>query len=112
METHLFRIAQEALTNVARHAGATLVKLELHQSGDRVRLVVEDNGRGLGEGGAGLPARPSLGMIGMRARAQEIQGELRLSRPPRGGLRIEVEAPLPPPREEQVAKEDTHPVGR
>jgi signal transduction histidine kinase len=66
-ETHLFRIAQEALTNVARHSGARHVEVKLASSGDEIRLSIQDDGRGL----APTPANPrGLGMIGMRARAQ------------------------------------------
>ena len=50
-------------------------------------------------------------MIGMRARAQEIGGELRLSTPPQGGLRIEVQVPLRERQEDQFEQEDTHIVG-
>ncbi len=73
-ETHLFRIVQEALTNVARHSGATRVTIELASSGDRVHLTVKDNGQGLtGNGAAGL------GLVGMRARAQSVGGELAIN---------------------------------
>ena len=111
-ETHLFRIAQEALTNVARHSGASVVRLDLHRLGDRLQMVLEDNGRGLREGSAPTPARPSLGMIGMRARAEEIGGEFRLTTPPQTGLRIEVEVPLPGARETNVEQENTYPASR
>ncbi len=93
-ETHLFRIAQEALTNVARHSGATMVRIDLHRSGNLVQMVIEDNGRGLQESPSG-PRPPSLGMIGMRARALESGGEFRLTTPPKAGVRLEVEVPLP-----------------
>src|SRR5207253_1634493 len=52
-ETQLFRIAQEALTNVARHANATLVRLELRRSGDALVLTVSDNGKGLSDAKTG-----------------------------------------------------------
>ena len=112
VETHLFRIAQEALTNVARHAGATEVRVDLHRSGNCLQLVLEDNGRGLRDHDGLTPPRPSLGMIGMRARAEEIQGELRFTAPPRGGLRIEVEVPLSAAKEKDAKQENPHPVGR
>jgi signal transduction histidine kinase len=90
LETHLFRIAQEALTNIARHSGATHAWVRFEVSERVVRLTVEDDGRGLG------PVRsshPSLGMVGMRARAREVAGELRVENRVKHGLRIQVEAP-------------------
>lgn len=105
-ETHLFRIAQEGLTNVARHSGATWTTVELHPEGDRVRLSIEDNGRGMREGQQ--PSQPSLGLTGMRARTHEIGGELRLSKPDGGGLRIEVDVPLRALKEDDAKQEDSH----
>ncbi|MEZ5352492.1 MAG: sensor histidine kinase [Bryobacteraceae bacterium] len=91
-ETHLFRIAQEALTNIARHAEATHATVALDVSGRTVRLDITDNGRGLapdaGEKG------PSLGMVGMRARARQLNGELVVENRKEGGLRLRVEVPL------------------
>lgn len=89
-ETHLFRIAQEALTNVARHSGASVVRAELVLEDDgHVRMAIEDNGRGL----RGLESQPSIGLIGMRARAREIGASLRFDVPAGGGLRVEVAVP-------------------
>jgi signal transduction histidine kinase len=93
-ETHLFRIAQEALTNVARHSGATRVKVELHASNDDIRLTIIDNGKGLSSVGSGAP---SLGMSGMRARARAVGGTFRVSAPRDGGLKLEAAVPLPAP---------------
>jgi signal transduction histidine kinase len=109
VETHLFRIVQEALTNVARHSGASLVRLDLNRFGSRLQMVIEDDGLGLTQGTA---HRASLGMIGMRARAQEVGGVLRLTAPPQTGLRIEVEVPLPSGEErDDVKQENAHSVG-
>ena len=63
-ETHLFRIVQEALTNVARHSGATRVTIELARNGDRVHLTVKDNGHGFqGNGcvGSGIGGHAGAG---------------------------------------------------
>lgn len=89
-ETQLFRIAQEALTNVARHSGATEVTVRLDTSGDRVLLRIEDNGRGMPEV---VQKLPSLGLVGMRARARHVGGEFKTMNRKQGGLRIEVQAP-------------------
>lgn len=89
-ETHFFRIAQEALTNIARHSGATTATVRLDTSGDRVLLRIEDNGRGLPKDAQN---RPSLGMVGMRARARHVGGEFSISNRSKGGVRLEVQAP-------------------
>lgn len=89
-ETQLFRIAQEALTNVARHSGATKVIMRLDTNGDRVLLRIDDNGRGLP---SEVQKMPSLGMVGMRARARHAGGELTATNRTGGGLRLEVQAP-------------------
>jgi signal transduction histidine kinase len=91
-ETHLFRIVQEALTNIARHSEATRAWVSLEVLGDRVRLEVADNGRGLRLGAGERTA--SLGMVGMRARARQLGGELTVENRKEGGLRVRVEVPL------------------
>ena len=90
-ETHLFRIAQEALTNVARHAGARRVTVKLTAEKGQLRLSVEDDGKGL----AGTPAEGrGMGMIGMRARARIAGGELTERSRPGQGVLIEVRLPI------------------
>jgi signal transduction histidine kinase len=97
-ETHLFRIAQEALTNVARHSGATRVAVELESSGDEIRLTVHDDGRGLSSDSASevrQAGRPGpLGMIGMRARARSAGGDVTVRSRPGEGVVIEVRVPI------------------
>jgi signal transduction histidine kinase len=88
-ETHLFRIVQEALTNVARHAGATQVTIDVEQIEGTIRLRLADNGRGLG-----ADRRNGMGLSGMRARARSAGGELTLKSEPGGGVTIEVWAPV------------------
>ena len=91
-ETHLFRIAQEALTNVARHAAAHQVTVKLTAEKGQLRLSVEDDGKGL----AGTPAEGrGMGMIGMRARARIAGGELTERSQPGQGVLIEVRLPIP-----------------
>jgi signal transduction histidine kinase len=91
-ETHLFRIAQEALTNIARHAEATRVVIQLALEDKNIRLSIIDDGKGLP---AEPPASaPSLGMVGMRARARQCGGELNVSATQPHGLRIEAVVPL------------------
>jgi signal transduction histidine kinase len=96
-ETHLFRIAQEALTNVARQSKASTVKIALHRLGENLQLTLEDNGRGLPTD----PAlnRASIGLVGMRARARECGGDLLLEPAAPTGLRVIVTVPARPPEE-------------
>jgi len=91
-ETHLFRIAQEALTNVARHSGAKRVRMKLETRGEEICLSIEDDGRGL-PGAAPANGR-GMGMIGMRARARSAGGDLNVRSRPGEGVLIEVRAPI------------------
>lgn len=80
----LFRVGQEALTNVARHADASWVRLALDAADDGWRLVVEDDGRGLDPGVAG----GGLGLIGARERVEGLGGYLDVEPGPQGGVRL------------------------
>ena len=83
--TAAFRIAQEALTNVARHAEASEVVVCLVADGDTLRLVIQDDGRGLG---APADGRRPLGLVGMRERALAAGGELTVRDAAGGGVRV------------------------
>jgi signal transduction histidine kinase len=78
----LFRIAQEALTNITKHSGAKNVRVALAQSADTLTLTVEDDGEGIELSGA--PSRPSLGLISMRERARQFRGDCRVGPAPAG----------------------------
>lgn len=93
METHLYRIAQEALTNVARHSGATAVDLTLKERGRFVELTIEDNGRGMVKTTPDSPG--GVGLHSMQARAREIGGTIEIiNRRDSKGVRILVRAPI------------------
>lgn len=94
LATALFRIVQEALTNVARHAGATRVSIALEVKSDVVTLEVTDDGRGITDAAASGPA--SLGILGMRERAAAQGGVLEVG--PRAGGGTRVAAWFPPLR--------------
>jgi signal transduction histidine kinase len=85
----VYRVAQEALTNVARHAGARHAWVRLRRESERAVLVIEDDGRGMD----GSP-RPHLGLLGMRERVTLAGGRLSLGTADAGGLRVEAELPL------------------
>jgi signal transduction histidine kinase len=93
-ETHLFRIAQEALTNVARHSNATSVSIELVPRCDEVTLAIRDNGRGFEITQRG--SSPGLGLAGMQTRARACGGMLAIESSPGKGLKLEVTCPNAP----------------
>ena len=91
--TAVFRIFQETLTNVTRHAEAKKVKVQLEKSQQNLILRVEDNGKGIETENA--DGKRSLGILGMRERARLIGGELKVSkRGGGGGTIVELTAPL------------------
>jgi len=90
-ETHLFRISQEALTNIARHSGAQHVQIKLAGNGADIRLTIQDDGRGL-SGAPNTPGR-GLGLIGMRARARSAGGDVSVHSRASEGVLIEVRVP-------------------
>ncbi|MCG6933435.1 MAG: PAS domain S-box protein [Gallionella sp.] len=89
---NLFRIFQEALTNVVRHSGATRVNAEFHQNGEEIILTISDNGRGMPEGLVIAPT--SYGLRGMRERVAQMNGQILFDRPPGGGMRVTVILPV------------------
>ena len=95
IETHLFRIAQEALTNVARHSGATSATVSLSEDNGHLRLSVADNGRGL-PAGRSASSRTGFGLIGMRERMRAAGGLLRVQSGASGvsGVTVIAEVPL------------------
>lgn len=86
-ELVLYRVAQESLTNVARHAGATRIKLSLVREGADVVLRIADDGRGVG------PAHEGAGIRGMRERALLIGAHLEVGDAPRAGAQITLRIP-------------------
>jgi len=89
-ELVIYRVAQEALTNVVRHSGATTVAISLQHVGDEVVLVVRDDGRGLAPGS--LPS--AHGIRGMRERAMLIGAQLSIGRATDGGTEVELRMPI------------------
>jgi len=91
VEASLYRIAQEALANVALHADASQVRLDLEVRPDRVQLVIQDDGRGFDPGR--IP-KGRYGLIGLNERVKLLNGKLRLQSSSGAGTRIEVVIPL------------------
>jgi len=87
----LFRIFQETLTNVARHAKATEVAVKLSANDDSLVLQIRDNGIGLSEEDLRKPT--SLGIRGMRERAQQLGGDLSVSAHPGSGTSVVISIP-------------------
>jgi signal transduction histidine kinase len=90
--TAVFRIFQEAMTNVARHAGATRVDIRLQLDAGRLLLSVADNGVGLSP--AALHGPQALGLLGMRERALLLGGEVEIGGSNGGGTRVSLSVPL------------------
>jgi signal transduction histidine kinase len=90
--TALFRILQEALTNVVRHAGATEVDIRLAVEGKRLLLKVADNGSGIAEDE--IADTRSLGLLGMRERARSLGGDVVVRRGSDRGTIVEASLPL------------------
>ena len=92
-ETALYRIAQEALTNIAKHANASNVEVLLERRGSNVLLVVEDDGRGF-EAGPEAPGH-AFGLVGMRERAALVGATLEIESSPGSGTTIFVRMTIP-----------------
>ncbi len=90
--TAIFRIFQEAMTNIARHAEATKVKIRLKKVNGNLEIQISDNGKGIKE--ADIYSPNSLGLIGMRERIRPFNGDLKLYVPKSGGTTLSVSLPI------------------
>jgi len=95
-ELALFRALQEALSNVARHAGASAVAIQLARESDAMVLSVQDNGRGVppGTNPRDFERNGHMGLAGMRERIRALGGDIDLTSTPGGGVRLTVRVPL------------------
>jgi signal transduction histidine kinase len=93
LNTAFFRIFQETLTNIIRHANATKVMVRLFEAGDDIIMEVKDNGRGISP--SEILNTKSIGLIGMRERAALPGGEVRWSGEPGKGTTVSVRIPRP-----------------
>jgi signal transduction histidine kinase len=103
----LYRIVQEALTNVARHAHATEVQIEMREDGTDLVLSIHDNGVGFPDRSVRHEGR--FGLLGIRERAYMLGGRLQVDNPPGGGGRLTVRLPMAGPDPEATAAEPGSP---
>ena len=90
--TAIFRIIQEALTNIARHAGATMVTMNLYRINSELLITIRDDGRGISE--EDMEKAESLGLVGMRERVWGLRGEITISAEEPPGTRIDIVLPV------------------
>jgi signal transduction histidine kinase len=94
LEQHVLRIAQEAVTNVVKHAGASVIQVKLEIGPRRLSLRITDNGCGFEQQDVFSSRAGHFGVIGMRERAERLGGELRLASHQGAGTEVEVTVPL------------------
>lgn len=104
METVIFRVAQEAITNVLLHARAQRVSVELHEEPDLLYLRIQDDGRGFSPEQILAQPERSIGLAGMRERAALVEGRLEIHSRPGQGTTVE----LAIPRKEGALQDATH----
>jgi signal transduction histidine kinase len=93
-ERAVYRIVQEAFSNIDRHAHARVARLTLSAEAGVIRVVIEDDGVGFDAARAEQPGRRhGLGLLGMRERASQLGGRVKIQSRPNAGTRIEVELP-------------------
>jgi two-component system sensor histidine kinase UhpB len=92
ISTAVFRVFQEALTNVARHSEATTVRISLETRGDQVILQLEDNGKGIPPEALADPR--SLGLLGMTERASALGGNVAVAPATGSGTRVTLQLPI------------------
>jgi signal transduction histidine kinase len=90
-EATVYRIVQEALTNVVKHADASRARVRVEERDGAVAVVVEDDGRGIAEPDDG---RGGFGLLGMRERAAMWGGEVEISPSDGGGTRVSARLPV------------------
>lgn len=93
LQVHLYRIVQEGLNNILRHARATTVMFEFRRDGDRLQLHLGDDGVGFDPAAGG---RRGLGVTGMEERIQLVGGEFEITSAPGAGTHLRIRFPVPP----------------
>jgi signal transduction histidine kinase len=94
-ETALFRVCQEAMSNIARHAQAETVLVQMSEADGVIRIEIEDDGRGFDPGNVSHAERRHFGLMGIEERVEILGGKVRIISAPGQGTRIQLEVPLP-----------------
>jgi len=94
VEDNLLRIAQESLTNVIKHSGATTATVSLDYNTETVQLRIDDNGKGFSVNGCPGPSEGHFGLLGIRERATRLRGTVSLTSKPGTGTRVHVQIPI------------------
>jgi signal transduction histidine kinase len=89
-----YRIVQEALTNVSRHAGHACASVHLHYSPQTLSIQVDDDGKGVQAGNGSRPSGSGLGLVGMRERVTALGGKLQAGPQDSGGYQVHAELPV------------------
>jgi signal transduction histidine kinase len=92
-----YRIVQEALTNVSRHAGHACASVHLHYAPEILSIQVDDDGKGTVSSAGIRPSSPGLGLVGMRERVSALGGHLRAGPQDGGGFQVRAELPTRAP---------------
>src|SRR5215813_13097629 len=92
-----YRIVQEALTNVSRHAGHACASVHLHYTPEAISIQVVDDGKATATGTGTRPSGPGLGLAGMRERVSALGGQLQAGPQDGGGFRVRAELPARAP---------------
>jgi signal transduction histidine kinase len=96
VEAAVYRIVEEALTNVMRHASATTVTISVQHSGERLNVVVQDDGAGFEPSRRTLTAGTGMGLLCMEERARLLDGLVELDSAPGRGAAVRLSLPVPP----------------
>ena len=95
IESCTYRIIQEAVTNVAKHAEATQCRVEIKRMAESLQISIEDDGKGFDQAAETGPPSRGLGLVGVRERVTRLGGTLRLETRPGSGTRLLVDLPVP-----------------
>ena len=94
VETAIFRVVQECLTNIHRHSGSRVAAIRVTREGNEVKVEVRDQGKGMPSGGGGSPIKVGVGIQGMRERIKQFGGRFEI-RSDKKGTTVRALVPVP-----------------